>query len=360
MFGFSPTDEQKMLVDSIARFCSLELRPAAHAADEEGRFAPMLINKGWNLGFLQASIPEMYGGFGERSVVTGVLAAEELAFGDVAGAMAIFSPSLFVLPILLAGDERQKNTYIPSVIENDWMPYSAALIEPYYDFDPGQLKTSVSFSGAGYILNGKKAYVPYAVEAGNMIVYARFEGKTRAFIVRKGAPGLHVLGRMKLMGINALPLYEVSLENVLVEKEDCLPGEVDMLIASMQVTNAALAVGLARAAFEYARDYAKEREAFGLKIGQKQAIAFMLAEMAMEIEASRLLNWEAAWKLDVGKEDATRQAYLSATSAADMVMMVTDRAVQILGGHGYIREHPVELWMRNGRGFTTFTGLAVI
>ena len=128
----------------------------------------------------------------------------------------------------------------------------------------------------------------------------------------------------------------------------------------MRVTNAALAVGVARAAFEYARDYAKERDAFEVKIAQKQAIAFMLAEMGIEIEAARLLTWEAAWKLDSGKEDAATEAYLAATSAADMVMMVTDRAVQILGGHGYIRDHPVEMWMRNGRGFATFTGLAIV
>ncbi len=128
----------------------------------------------------------------------------------------------------------------------------------------------------------------------------------------------------------------------------------------MRVASAAAAVGVARAAFEYSRDYAKEREAFGVKIAQKQAVAFMLAEMRTELEASRLLMWEAAWKLDQKHEDAYTEAYLAAVSAADMVMMVTDRAVQILGGHGYIREHPVEMWMRNGRGFAMLTGLAIV
>jgi alkylation response protein AidB-like acyl-CoA dehydrogenase len=128
----------------------------------------------------------------------------------------------------------------------------------------------------------------------------------------------------------------------------------------MRVASAATALGVARAAFEYSRDYAKEREVFGVKIAQKQAIAFMLAEMCTEIEAMRLLTWEAAWKLDVGKEDAFTEAYLAATGAADMAMMVTDRAVQILGGHGYIRDHPVEMWMRNGRGFAMLTGLAIV
>jgi alkylation response protein AidB-like acyl-CoA dehydrogenase len=119
----------------------------------------------------------------------------------------------------------------------------------------------------------------------------------------------------------------------------------------MRLATAATAIGVANAAFEYARDYAKEREVFGVKVAQKQAIAFMLAEMRTEIEAIRLLTWEAAWKIDIGREDAFIEAYLASTGAADMVMMVTDRAVQILGGHGYIREHPVEMWMRNGRGF---------
>jgi alkylation response protein AidB-like acyl-CoA dehydrogenase len=121
-----------------------------------------------------------------------------------------------------------------------------------------------------------------------------------------------------------------------------------------------MAVGLSRAAFEYSRDYAKEREVFGVKVAQKQAIAFMLAEMATEIEAIRLMTWEAAWMLDNQKPEASKNAYLAMIGASDMAMMVTDRAVQILGGHGYIREHPVELWMRNGRGIATITGLAIV
>jgi len=121
-----------------------------------------------------------------------------------------------------------------------------------------------------------------------------------------------------------------------------------------------MGIGVSRAAFEYSRDYAKDREVFGMKIAQKQAIAFMLAEMATEIEAIRLLTWEAAWMIDSGKPDASKYAYLASTGATDMAMMVTDRAVQILGGHGYIREHPVELWMRNGRGIATFTGLSMV
>jgi alkylation response protein AidB-like acyl-CoA dehydrogenase len=166
------------------------------------------------------------------------------------------------------------------------------------------------------------------------------------------------------MSLNALPLYRVKLDNVKIPVANRLGGaaghEFEPILASMRLATAAAAVGVANAAFEYSKNYAREREAFGVKIAQKQAIAFMLAEMRTEIEASRLLTWEAAWKLDQAKEDSFTEAYLAATGAADMAMMVTDRAVQILGGHGYIREHPVEMWMRNGRGFAMFTGLAII
>ncbi len=365
MYGFTPTDEQKMLVDAIARYSKGDLRPAARDAEEEKTLPPALVRKGWELGFLQASIPEAYGGFGERSAVTGVLAAEELAYGDLAGSLAVMLPGSYVIPILLGGNEEQKKEFIPKVIEGEWAAYTAALIEPSFDFDPNDLRTTAREAGGNFVLDGIKTFVPFAVESEAMIVYAGLGGITQAFVVPKDAPGLQVAGeRLKLMGLNALPLYDIKLDEVSIPKSHRLGGDAGHdfapLLASQQIANAAMAVGVARAAFEFARDYAKEREAFGVKIAQKQAIAFMLAEMATEIEASRLLTWEAAWKLDTGKEDYAVASYLASTGAADMAMMVTDRAVQILGGYGYIREFPVEMWMRNGRGFTSFTGLAIV
>ncbi len=360
MYGFTPTDEQKMLIDAVARYAKSDLRPAAHDAEEEKKLSAKLVAKGWELGVLQASTPETYGGFGERSAVTGVLAAEELAWGDLAGALAVMTPGLFVLPVLLAGSDQQKETFIPPVIEADWHPYTAALIEPSFDFDANELKTSAKAEGDAYILDGVKTYVPFAAEAEAMVVYAAVEGVTKGFIVRKDSAGVQVSERIKLMSLDALPLYQVTLKGVKVSSANMLAGDFAPVLAASRVTNAALALGVARAAFEYARDYAKERDAFGVKIAQKQVIAFMLAEMGIEIEATRLLTWEAAWKLDTGDADATNAAYLAATSAADMAMIVTDRAVQILGGHGYIRDHPVEMWMRIGRGFATFTGLAIV
>ncbi len=141
MFSFTPTEEQKMLIEAINRYATQDLRAKAHDADEECHLPESLVEKGWELGYLQASIPEQYGGFGERSAVTGVLAAEEFAWGDLAGSLAVLTPSLFAIPILLAGSEEQKLQYLPPVIEAEWKPYTAALIEPSFDFDPKELRT---------------------------------------------------------------------------------------------------------------------------------------------------------------------------------------------------------------------------
>jgi acyl-CoA dehydrogenase len=365
MYSFEPTEEQHMLVDAVGKYAINDLRAAAREAEEGGQLPGKIVNKGWEIGLLQASIPEAYGGFGERSAVTGVLAVEEMAFGDLAGTLAVLTPSLFATPILLAGSEEQKQSYLPKVIEGNWSPYTAALIEYAFDFDPNTLKATATRKEEGYLLNGEKAFVPFARDAEAILIYASLDGETQGFIVPKTSAGLTISDeREKLMSLNAVPMYRVRLDSVKVPLANRLGGasghDFAPVLASMRVAMAATALGVANAAFAYSMNYAKEREAFGVKIAQKQAIAFMLAEMRTEIEASRLLTWEAAWKLDQGKEDASTEAYLAATGAADMAMMVTDRAVQILGGHGYIREHPVEMWMRNGRGFAMFTGLAIV
>jgi acyl-CoA dehydrogenase len=364
MYSFEPTEEQKMLIDTVARFANSNLRPASHDADEENQIPINLIKKGWELGVLQASTPETYGGFGEHSSITGVLAAEEMAFGDLAGALSVMAPGLFAIPLLISGAEEQKNKYLPGIVEGDWAPYTAAIIEPHYDYDPNELKTTATIDGDAVVISGEKTYVPFAAEAKLMIVYASLDGKTQGFIVPSSLPGIHIGERQKMLGVNALPVYPVKFDSMCIPLRDRLGGvnghEFTPILASLWLASAAMALGVSRGALEYAINYAKERDVFGVKVAQKQSIAFMLAEMATEIEAIRVLTWEAAWMLDMNKEEAYREAYLAYTGAADMAMMVTDRAVQILGGHGYIREHPVEKWMREGRSFTILPGLAII
>lgn len=363
MYGFEPTDEQKMLIDTVQKYATKELREAAHDADEAGGFPPEILRHGWELGVLQASVPEAYGGFGERSAVTGVLAAEELAWGDLAGAMAIMMPGAFALPVLVAGTEEQRKQWLPGIVEADWKPFVPAITEPQFDFGLDDLRTTAERQNGGYVLNGEKCMVPFADTAEAFLVFARLDDRPQAFIVPRGADGLTVGDRDYYLGLGALPTHKLQLQKVKVPTADRLGGEDGFdpapLAAAGNTAAAALAVGMSRASYQYALAYAKDREVFDVPIAQKQSIAFGLAEMAIEIEAIRLLVWEAAWRLDAGL-DAAKEAYLALTGAADMAMMVTDRAVQYLGGHGYIREHPVERWMRNGRGVALFSGLAMV
>ena len=363
MYSFEPSEEQHMLVEAVRRFAVKDIREAAREAEETGMLPKPLMDKGWELGLLQSSIPEQYGGFGARSAVTLALAAEELAYGDLAAAMAILAPGLFALPILIAGSDEQKKTYLPKFCEGGYRPATAALLEPRYDFDSVALKVKARDDGDGWVLDGDKCCVPLAADAEHLLVYAALDGRTQGFVVHKDTPGLTVGEREQNMGLRALPTYPLKLSNCKVACADRLGGEgghdFAPIINASRVALAALAVGVSRAAYAYALKYAKEREAFGEPIAHRQSIAFMLAEMATEIEATRLMAWEAAWLLDQGRE-ATREAYLAKITADDVALMCTDRAVQILGGHGYIRDHPVEMWLRNGRGFPSFEGMAMV
>lgn len=368
MLSFTPTDEQQMLVDAITKFAATEVRAHAHDADEEDAFPPEIVQKGWELGILPASIPEAYGGFGEHSAVTNVLAAEALAWGDLALALAVMSPTTVANPVYLSGTEEQKHNILPQIAAAEQLPYfTAALLENGISFDANAPRTTATREGDQYLISGEKCYVPFAPEAQMLLVYARDSetGKVDGYLIERGAEGLSIGKREKLMGIRALPTYSLQLNNVRVDASCKLGGEAGTryarILSHSRTALAALAVGVARGAYEYARDYAKTRVQFGVPVAQKQSIAFMLAEMAIEVDSARLLAWEAAWKLDSDPHgDYTAESYLAKEYAAKAALFVTDCAVQVLGGHGYIREHPVERWLRNARGFTAFEGLAVV
>jgi len=364
MISFSPTEEQQMIVSMTKQFANDEMRKIYRECDENEEIPTSVIDTAWKMGLTSSSIPEDYGGSGgEHSAITGSLIGEELAWGDLSMTMHILCPALFAYPVLEMGTDMQKKKYLPLFCNEQYKAATAALIEPYFGFDPYSLSTTARPDGNGYVLNGEKCYVPLAAEADLFLVYAAENGSSKAFIVEKGTNGLEVGEREKNMGIKALATYELSLKNCRIPKENRLGSEngcdFSRIMNCSRVALSAMATGVAKAAFEYSRDYAKDRVAFGDPIASRQAIAFMLAEIAIEIDATRLMTWEAAWRLD-RKEDATKEASLVRAYADDMVMMATDRAVQILGGHGYVREHPAELWLRNGRGFVTFDGMAIV
>jgi len=369
MISFELSDDQRMISETCRKFAANEMRSIYRDCDEEGKIPPEFIEKATELFLVPNYIPEEYDGVGEeRSVVMGTIVAEELAYGDLSLAICALSPATVAYPLVEFGTEEQKKKYLPIFCAEEFKPGAAALMEPRIDFDLASMQTTATLDGEEYVINGEKCIVPLAADAEVILVYAQTDASAgaegvQAFLVDKGSAGMEIGEREKNMGIKALDTRKVTFKDCRIPKANKLGGDkgcdTAKLINYANIGLAALAVGVSRAAFEYARDYAKEREAFGEPIASRQAIAFMLAEMAIEVDATRLLTWEAAWRLDKGL-DAGREAYLAKQYAAEKVLMITDRAVQILGGHGYIREHPVELWLRNGRGFATFEGLVTV
>jgi alkylation response protein AidB-like acyl-CoA dehydrogenase len=356
------TAEQKMLVDTVHRFAEQKLRKVYRSAEEERAVPENTLRQGWDLGLLPGSIEAEYGGFGEYSALTSALYLEELGWGDVGISLKLLAPNLFALPIALFGSKQQKEEHLARFCDDAFPRATAAIVEPVYQFDPAELATTAEKSADGFVLNGVKSYVPLADQAEWFLVYAGEGGVTQAYIVPAAAAGVRVGKQGMLMGAHAFPVFEVAFENVAVPRANRLGGlkgiRIQQLLTVSRIALAALAVGQARAACEYALAYAKEREAFGEPIAHRQSIAFMLANMRIEIDATRLMVWEAAWKYD-NQEDATKAAVLAKQYADRMVLEVTDSAVQVLGGHGYVRDHPVELWLRNGRGFAVWEGLVM-
>ncbi len=363
MYSFEPTDEQKMVVNAAKKLAFREFRSRMRDADEISKPAPEWMQAGWELSLLPASISEEYGGFGEHSALTWVLAVEELAWGDLSATLSLTAPNLVALPVLLCGSREQKQAMLPHFCKESYVYGSAALMEPRFGFDPNSLQTTATIADHKYILSGTKCNVPFAEESSWILVYASLEGKSQGFLVSKDTPGLIVKEREENMGMRAFPLYVLELQGCEIPASQRLGGEAgcdfQRLLNSSRVALSAMGIGVARAAYEYALDYAKHRKAFGEAIAQRQSIAFVLAEMITDIEAARMLVWEAAWSLDQGKE-ATQEAYLAMNFVSDMAVMVTDRAVQILGGYGYIRDHPAELWLRNARGVGVLEGITII
>ena len=261
------------------------------------------------------------------------------------------------------GTEDQKQKFLPQYCGDAYEPCSFAINEPHFGFDVMDLKTTATKKNASYILDGVKCFVPEAEASDHLLVAASLEGKNQLFIVDRQNPGLTIGGREKNIGLYALKTYEITLNQCEVPAQYRLGGEqgcdYDKLIQKTRTAMAAIGTGVSRAAYEFARDYAKDRVQFGEPITHRQTIAFMIAEMAYEVEAMRLMTWKAADRLESGK-DAKREAYLAKIFAGDMTMKITDYAVQILGGHGYVREYPVERYYRNGRCIANMEGMAVV
>jgi len=362
MIDLEPDEEQALIVETVRQFARNEIRPRARGCDEEGALDGEVLQAAHELGLVSNALPEEHGGGGERSAVSGALVAEELAWGDLSLALGILSPALLGLPAVDAGTPEQQAAVLPALAGEGFRPGSLALVEPRSDSDPFRPRTTAKRDGDEVILDGSKCLVPWQEGLEHLWVAASEEAGPQLYLVPADAAGLSAAPERNL-GLGALPTAELTLAGVRVPASARLGGEAGSdlraLVNRGRVALAAMAVGVARAAFETARDYAKERHAFGVPIASKQAIAFRLADMAIEIDGSRLLVWEAAWKLDRG-EDATREAALARHKTARMALDVADGAVQVFGGHGYTREYLAEMHLRNARGFAVFEALALV
>ena len=364
-FGFGLSEEQSSMKDTIAKLTkSMVIGNPAHDMDEERKLHQEIIDKVWELGATVSMVPEEYGGYGmEYSPIMNTIVLEELAAGDMALAIAATLPATFIYTIMEMGTEEQKMKYLAPYCTPTFKACTVAVNEPRFQFDAVSLDTKAVKNNGKYIINGKKCFVPMAKDSGHLLVAANVDGKMNLFIVEGNNPGLKIGEREKNLGLYALESYPVVLENCEVAAEDRVGGETGCdyakFLQKTRIAISAIATGVSRASYEYAREYAKERVQFGEPIASRQAVAFMIAEMAYEVDAMRLMTWKAASALESGR-DAKRDAYLAKMYAGEMTMKLTDYGVQILGGHGYIRENPVERYYRNGRGIAILEGMATV
>jgi alkylation response protein AidB-like acyl-CoA dehydrogenase len=355
MIDFAPTEEQALVIETVHQFADHEIRPRARESEEASSLPSDVLESAHALGLVANGLPEEYGGGGEPSAILGCLIAEELAWGDLSIALGILSPSLLGVPVANMGTQAQKQQVLPQLTGEHFVPGSLAVLEPRFDSDPFRPQTKAKRDGDEYILDGAKCQVPWQDGGQEVLVIASEGDGLEGYLVSRDAEGLS-FEIEKNMGIQALPLAELTLSGVRVPASARLGGEagadIRQLINRGRIGLAAAAIGMSRAAFEMSRDYAKERETFGAPIATRQAIAFKLADMAIEIDGARLLTWEAACGVDSG-QDTTRLAALAYGQAKHTALKVADDAVQIFGGYGFIRDYLPELYLRNAAGFTS-------
>lgn len=363
LFDLTPTDSQELVRDSMQRFARERLRPSALAADEESAPPADLLQEAHALGLSQLAVPEALGGAGEqRSPVTNALVAEELARGDMSLALAALAPVSVVHALVDFGTSGQQGEFLPVFAGDDFYPAALALLEARPLFDPQRLATRATLRDGHYQITGEKALVPLAASAELLLVFADLAGKPELFIVEKGTPGLSVEPE-PAMGLRAAQLGRVRLEQVKVPHSHRVGGDEgvdgERLIDLARIAWGALSVGTCSSLLEYVKTYCNERIAFGEPISHRQSVAFAIANIAIELDAMRLMVYRAASRAEHGKS-FRREASLARVQCAEKGMQIGTEGVQLLGGHGFIKEHPVELWYRQLRAVGIFEGAVLV
>ena len=361
VFDLTPTEDQQMIVGVINEFADEVLRPGAEAAEAATDTSKEVLAQTTEFGLALLNVPEELGGIAEdRSAVTGVLVAEALAYGDMGQAVACLAPAAVATAISLWGTDEQQQTYLPAFTGEDVPAAALTLAEPRPLFDPFELETTARLSGDGYELNGIKSAVVRGTEAELFVVAAKLDGESRLFIVESGTEGIS-LAADPSMGLRAAGLTRLKLDGVHVAA-DALLGTADDFRECVRLSRlawAGLALGTGKAVLDYTKEYVKTRHAFGEPISHRQAVAFMVANIAIELEGMRLVTLKAASRQEQGL-DAAREVALSRKLVSEYGMKIGTDGVQLLGGHGFVKEHPVERWYRDLRAIGLMEGAVLV
>jgi acyl-CoA dehydrogenase len=368
--SFALTPEQRELRMLAREFADKEIRPKAAEYDEHQTHPADLIARAHEIGMMNVHIPEDVGGPG-LPAFEGMLVGEELSWGCSGIAVSIVANTLGAAPVMIAGSDAQKRAWLPPLLEAPLL-CSFALSEPDAGSDAARIKTTAERRGDEYVLNGSKMFITNAGHAAWSVVFAstdrsRGHKGLSAFVVPMETEGVTIEKHLDKMGQRATDTSAFALNEVVIPAANLLGEEGDGFKIAMQTLDftrpgtAAGAVGVAQAAYEYAVGYAKERVTFDVPIAMHQGVNFLIADMATEIEAARLLTWQAAWMLDSGYgRKATLYSSFAKRFSADTAMKVTTDAVQIFGGYGYIKEYPVEKLMRDAKLFQIYEGTSQI
>jgi alkylation response protein AidB-like acyl-CoA dehydrogenase len=368
-FDLTPDDDQKMIVETVNEFAEEFLRPAARDADEAATYPLELIDKAAELGITAIKVPEDFDGIAEnRTTVTSALVVEALAYGDMGLALPILAPGGVASALAHWGSADQQATYLAEFAGDNVPQACVAIAEPHPLFDPTVLTTTAVRTPGGYRLDGVKSLVPAAGTCELFVVAAQLNGRPTLFIVEADSVGVSV-STDRSMGIRAAALGQVVLDKVSVPlsarlgTDDATDAnraqDYSEAIALSRLGWAALAVGTCHAVLDYVIPYVKEREAFGEPVARRQSVAFMCADIAIELDGLRLVTWRGAARADRGLPFA-REAALARKLAADKGMRIGLDGVQLLGGHGYTKEHPVERWYRDLRAVGVAEGVVVL
>lgn len=368
MINFALTDEQNEIKEMALKFAKNEMMPFAGKYDEEAVMPMEILTKAWELGLVNTCIPSEYGGSG-FTAIDSMIITECLAYGCLGMNTAIMANDLALLPIVIGGSHEQKQRFLTPFTES-YKLAAFCLTEPGNGSDAAGIKTSIIEKDDHYLVNGNKMWITNAGYADLFVVYGTFDSSLKhkgisAIVIDGKTPGIEVGAKENKMGHRCSDTRAVTFNNVKVPKENLLGKLGEGWNIAVQTLNhsrpmvASSAVGGAQAALDHAVKYAKERVQFGVPLSKHQAIQIMIADMAMEIEASRLLVLKSAWCLDQHKPNPELSSYAKA-KAADMFMSVSTNAVQVFGGYGYSKEYPVEKIMRDAKLIQIYEGTSQI